>query len=43
MGPNNSYKLLQSKGNDKQNKKTPTESEKIFANGGTNKGLISNI
>ena len=42
MGPNQTYKLLYSKGNHKQNKKT-TGQEKIFANIATNKGLISKI
>ena len=42
MGPNQTYKLLQPKGNHKQNKK-PTDWEKIFANDATNKGLISKI
>jgi len=40
MGPNQIYKLLHSKGNDKV-KRQPTEWEKIFANDATNKGLIS--
>ena len=43
MGPNQTYKLLHSKGNDKQNKRQPTEWEKIFANYVTNKGLNSKI
>ena len=34
---------MQSKGNHKQNEKTPTEWEKIFAKESTNKGLISII
>ena len=42
MGPNQTYKLLHSKGNHKQNKQ-PTEWEKIFANDTTDKGLISKI
>ena len=42
MGPNQTYKLLYSKGNHKQNKKT-TGQEKKFANIATNKGLISKI
>ena len=44
MGPNETSKLLHSKGNHKQDEKTqPTEWEKIFANDMTDKGLISNI
>ena len=34
---------MHSKGNHKQNKKQPTEWEKIFANNATGKGLISKI
>ena len=34
---------MHSKGNHKQNKYTPTDWEKIFANDATNKGLISKI
>ena len=41
MGPNQTYKLLHSKGNHKQNKKTTYGLEKIFANDVTNQGLIS--
>ena len=48
MGSNQTYKLLHSKGNHKQNetkhqqtKRQPTEWEIIFANEATNKGLIS--
>ena len=41
MGSNQTYKLLYSKGNHKQNKKTTYK--KIFANEETNKGLISKI
>lgn len=37
MGPNQTYKLLNSKGNHKQN----AEWEKIIAKKATNKGLIS--
>ena len=43
MGPNQTYKLLHSKGNHTQNKKQPTEREKMFANDATDKGLISKI
>ena len=35
--------LLHSKGNDKQDEKTPIDWEKIFANDETDKGLISKI
>ena len=42
MGPNETSKLLHSKGNHKQDKKKqPSEWEKIFANESTDKGLIS--
>ena len=41
MGPN--LKVLHSKGSHKQNEKTTSESEKIFANEATDKGLISKI
>ena len=43
MGPNETYKLLQSKGNYKQDEKIPSEWEKIFANESMDKGLISKI
>ena len=43
MGPNETSKLLHSKGNHKQDEKTTTEWEKIFANEATDKGLISKI
>ena len=43
MGSNQSYKLLHSKGNHKQNVKTTFCWEKIFANNVTDKGLISKI
>jgi len=48
MGPNQTYKLLHSKGNHKkhrytQTKRQSTEWEKIFANETTNKDLISKI
>ena len=43
MGPNQTYKLLYNKGNSKQNKKATMDSEKIFANDETDKGLISTI
>ena len=42
MGPNQTYKLLHSKGNHKM-KRQPTEWEKIFANDVTDNGLISKI
>ena len=42
MRPNQTYKLLQNKGNLNKMKRQPTEWEKIFANA-TNKGLIQNI
>ena len=41
MRPNETYKLLHTKGNYKQDEKT--EWEKIFANKSTDKGLISKI
>ena len=37
------YTLLYSKENHTQNKRQPTDWEKIFANDVTNKGLISTI
>ena len=43
MGPCQTYKLLYSKGNHKQNEKQPTDWEKIFASDATYKGLISKI
>ena len=43
MGPNETEKLLHSKGNHKQDQKKPSEWEKIFANEATDKGLISKI
>ena len=44
MGPNQTYKLLTSKGNHKQNKKTTYGLEKkILVNNMTDKGLISKI
>ena len=46
MGPNETSKLLHSKGNHKQDEKTkrqPSEWEKIFANESTDKGLNSKI
>ena len=42
MGPNQTYKLLHSKGNHKTIRQ-PTEWEKIFAREATDKGLISKI
>ena len=41
MGPNQTYKILDSKGNHKQNERQPTEWEKIFAKKVSDKGLIS--
>ena len=41
MGPNETETLLHSKGNQKQDKRQPSEWEKIFANDATDKGLIS--
>ena len=43
MGPNETSKLLHSKGNHKQDEKTTLRMEKIFANESTDKGLISKI
>ena len=43
MGPNQSYKLLNSKRNHKQNEKTAYRMGEIFAKDVTNKGLISKI
>ena len=43
MGPNQTYKLLHSKGNHSKRKRQPTEWEKIFANDVTDKELISKI
>ena len=43
MGPNQTYKLLHSKGNHKQNETITYKMEEIFANDATNKGLISKI
>ena len=43
MGPNQTYQLLHSKGNYKQDERQRTEQEKIFANDVTDKGLISLI
>ena len=43
MGPNQTYKLLYSKGNHKQNKKTTNWLGEVFANDVTDKGLISKI
>ena len=42
MGPNETQKLLHSKGNHKA-KRQPSEWEKIFENEATGKGLISKI
>ena len=38
MGPNQTYKLLHSQGNHKQNKKTTYGTGEKFANNTTNKG-----
>ena len=43
MEPNQTNKLLHSKGNHKQTKRQPRDQEKIFASDTTNKGLISKI
>ena len=43
MGPNQTYKLLYSKGNHKQNKETINRLGEIFANDVTDKRLISKI
>ena len=43
MGPDQTYKVLYSKGNCKKTKRQPTEWEKIVANDATDKGLISKI
>ena len=43
MGPNETSKLLHSKGNHNEDEKTTSEWEKIFANESTDKGLISKI
>ena len=40
MRSDQTYKLLYSKGNREQNKRQPTEWDKIFANDATDKGLI---
>ena len=40
MGPNQSYKLLHSKGNHNQNKRQPMDWEKIFENDVTDKDLL---
>ena len=43
MEPNQAYKLWTSKEIVNKTKKQPIECEKIFANGATDKGLISKI
>ena len=43
MGPNQTDKLLHSKGNQKEDKRQLTEWEKIVSNDATNKGLISKL
>ena len=44
MGPNQTYKLLNNKGNYKQSsKREPMDWEKIFANNATNKDFTSKI
>ena len=43
MGPNQTDKVLQSKGTHKRKKKQLTEWEKIVSNVATDKGLISKI
>ena len=42
MGPNQTDKLLHSKGNH-ETKRQPADWEKVFANDATDKGLISKI
>ena len=43
MGPNQTDKLLQSKGNQKESTKTTYRREKIASNDASDKGLISKI
>ena len=43
MGPNETEKLLHSKGNNKQEKRQTSEWEKILLDEATDKGLISKI
>ena len=43
MGPNQTYKLLHSKGNHKKIKRQPTEWKKLFSNNAADKGLNSKI
>ena len=43
MGPNQTQKLKHSKENHKQNEKTTTDWEEIFATDATDKGLLSKI
>ena len=43
MGPNKTNKLLHSKGNHKQNKKTTYTMGQNIANNATNEGFISKI
>ena len=43
MRPNQTYKLWNSKRNHKQNKKQPTDLERVLANYVNDKGLISKI
>ena len=43
MGPNQTDKLLHSKGNHKKTKRQPKEWEKIVSNDATDKGLMSKI
>ena len=43
MGPNQTDKLLHSKGNQKENKRQLTEWEKVVSSDATDKGLISGI
>ena len=43
MGPNETLKLLHSKGKDKQDEKTILRMGEIFANEASGKGLISKI
>jgi len=43
MGPNQTDKVLHSKGNQKENKRQLTDWENIVSNDATDKGLISRI
>ena len=43
MEPNQTYKILHSKGNHKKTKRQSTEWEQMISNDATDKGLISKI